>query len=331
MIDRKQMYSKEIDSPAIVVCPRNQISKNGWKGEDISQNDPSLVMIGRCTDEMTGDDLMNCIDDHTFSLIEAIVSARASNMINILNDSAWDASIGYIMFGKCYTLQLTAGSIGFSVESSLELEFNSSLDYFVFIGDPNFFVITSNPRTIPRILFSLNKDYGKKLVYIDVIQHIKLNRKDNPCQESLEYSFTKCMKTNTATKIGCRQKWDKSFESDLPFCTTKEQLWKHGEEYWKFLLLEQRELLEYTGCPLPCSYTEYKLVDTPVDGFASEPSLHIMFGSGNIRVEKEEETFSFGSFVAECGGCLGLFLGFSFLMVWDMFLNMVWKVKEIFR
>ena len=39
--------------------------------------------------------------------------------------------------------------------------------------------------------------------------------------------------------------------------------------------------------------------------------------SSPVQVLKEEEAFSFGSLVADCGGVLGLFIGFNFLMVWD--------------
>ena len=42
-----------------------------------------------------------------------------------------------------------------------------------------------------------------------------------------------------------------------------------------------------------------------------------MFASDNVLVKKEEEAFSFVSLVADCGGVLGLFIGFNFLMVWD--------------
>ena len=43
--------------------------------------------------------------------------------------------------------------------------------------------------------------------------------------------------------------------------------------------------------------------------------------SSNILVLKEEEAFSLGSFVADCGGVLGLFVGFNFLMLWEW----MWK------
>ena len=46
-----------------------------------------------------------------------------------------------------------------------------------------------------------------------------------------------------------------------------------------------------------------------------------MFVSSNVLVLKDEEAFSFGSFVADCGGVLGLFVGFNFLMVWGW----IWK------
>ena len=46
-----------------------------------------------------------------------------------------------------------------------------------------------------------------------------------------------------------------------------------------------------------------------------------LFVSDNILVLRAEEAFSFGSLVADCGGVLGLFVGFNFLMVWGL----MWK------
>ena len=41
------------------------------------------------------------------------------------------------------------------------------------------------------------------------------------------------------------------------------------------------------------------------------------YGSTEIRKEKEELVYPAVSFVAEFGGSLGLFVGFSFLTIWD--------------
>ena len=43
----------------------------------------------------------------------------------------------------------------------------------------------------------------------------------------------------------------------------------------------------------------------------------LMYESDSIEVQKEEEAYSFLSMVADCGGLLGLFIGFNFLMIWD--------------
>ena len=46
-------------------------------------------------------------------------------------------------------------------------------------------------------------------------------------------------------------------------------------------------------------------------------TMLMLIYSSPVQVLKEEEAFSFGSLVADCGGVLGLFIGFNFLMVWD--------------
>ena len=57
-----------------------------------------------------------------------------------------------------------------------------------------------------------------------------------------------------------------------------------------------------------------------------------MFSSDTILVRKEEEAFPFASLVADCGGILGLFVGFNFLMIWEWIMYFVlilsYKVKN---
>ena len=41
-----------------------------------------------------------------------------------------------------------------------------------------------------------------------------------------------------------------------------------------------------------------------------------------LSVQKEEIEFPFADLVADCGGILGLFIGFNFIMVWDLIVSM---------
>ena len=57
-----------------------------------------------------------------------------------------------------------------------------------------------------------------------------------------------------------------------------------------------------------------------------------MYASDNILVRKEEIAFPLDSLVADIGGILGLFLGFNFLMIWELMMDfaliLVCKVKN---
>ena len=52
-------------------------------------------------------------------------------------------------------------------------------------------------------------------------------------------------------------------------------------------------------------------------------NLMPMFSSDTILVRKEEEAFPFASLVADCGGILGLFVGFNFLMIWEWMMDLL--------
>ena len=49
----------------------------------------------------------------------------------------------------------------------------------------------------------------------------------------------------------------------------------------------------------------------------TDPKITLVYSEDYVEVLKEEEAYSFLSLVADCGGILGLFIGFNFLMVWD--------------
>ena len=94
------------------------------------------------------------------------------------------------------------------------------------------------------------------------------------------------------------------------------QKWiKISDDFLNTSNLEQSAFVRTTGCQLPCRYREYAQVDEPLGGFKPTLGLDIMFASANVVLDSEDYVYPFISFVAEFGGSLGLFLGFSFMML----------------
>ena len=56
----------------------------------------------------------------------------------------------------------------------------------------------------------------------------------------------------------------------------------------------------------------------------------ILLANNEVQVEEEHLIYDFISFVSECGCSLGLFLGFSFFMVFDHFTPLLLTLRKTF-
>ena len=73
----------------------------------------------------------------------------------------------------------------------------------------------------------------------------------------------------------------------------------------------------------------FQMTEAPiVHPYDGSSMLVPMFATSSVQVLREEEAFSFGDLVADCGGVLGLFVGFNFLMVWDW---MAWCCRNYLK
>ena len=149
-------------------------------------------------------------------------------------------------------------------------------------------------------------------------------------------------------QAGCRLPWDQWSSQDRAVCTTKQQFRseilnvhvsncfrafeKHFYELW---LWELSKVVEITGCKKPCSYKEYKLGEErvePEDLPAGQMKFGLWSSTELTNIETEVLLYPFTSLLAEFGGTLGLFLGFSFITIWDGFqATLVWINKREFH
>ena len=86
------------------------------------------------------------------------------------------------------------------------------------------------------------------------------------------------------------------------------------------------------GCIKPCNYQEYKIIgDKAPTSLTKEDFLTfaLVAVDNNIYVETEALLYPGTSLVAEIGGTLGLFIGFSFMILWDGIVRILHLIKEI--
>ena len=86
-------------------------------------------------------------------------------------------------------------------------------------------------------------------------------------------------------------------------------------------MLSVSKITKLTGCLKPCQYNRYEIfrkIDTIVDT-KGERSIELILATGHAAEQCEVLLYPPVSFVSEFGGALGLFLGFSFVMVLDAF------------
>ena len=92
------------------------------------------------------------------------------------------------------------------------------------------------------------------------------------------------------------------------------------EELYRELHVKDLEgIYKRTGCRKPCHYFKYWLVGEKVSSVFKTDNLLFSLNavSNNIFVEREVLVYPWTSLVAEFGGSLGLFLGVSFMSLWD--------------
>ena len=92
----------------------------------------------------------------------------------------------------------------------------------------------------------------------------------------------------------------------------------------------EAQLINMTACSLPCSYSEHRLVGSPLVVNPNNYGFQLSFAKTEAWEEREALIYEFVSFVSEFGGSLGLFLGFSFFSVWDI-LEHVLVVLDLHR
>jgi len=229
-----------------------------------------------------------------------------------------------VFLGQCHTLTFPEKVSSSLEENILWFAFDNELTYDVFIHDPKYYLATLNPAAFPHIRFKrratepVNQTRNFDLMYVRETKHVKLNRADYPCQESKDYNFRQCVKRSVYKRVGCKMDWDQQGYEEFPFCSEIQDLKKYETEFLVLSQVEEREVIKRTGCLPPCTFSQFSLVHN-IQGFYQPYGMGLVYATTEVRLEEEDWVYPSLSFIAEFGGALGMFVGFSFMTFWDIF------------
>ena len=294
------------DNPALTICPTKGYKYHGKNFNIFCNNSENM------------EEVSDCINKNSFNISELVETASDGKGENLMSQEYWVENFSLMSAGKCFTLNTSKVYIGSDMNHPLILNFNTTLSQYTIIHDPNFFILGPNPETMPRILTIQNEDYGTKVLYIKTTQHVKMNLPHKKCEERQVYSLTRCVRKMISKTVGCRAPWDHYSDEDFPVCHEIDQLRLTDKIYQDLSVVEQMEIENQTGCLLPCVYNQYQVVDEPLTISKEKKMINLIRATKTTVIETEVLVYPFSSFLAEFGGALGLFVGFSFMVLWDL-------------
>jgi hypothetical protein len=217
----------------------------------------------------------------------------------------------------------------------LHVNTSDGLNRRIIFHDPDYFIVSLNPLALPITLQTITSSTSGLFYFsLSLTEHEELSTPQDPCVEEPTYSFQGCIKESLSRKAGCRMHWDTISDQTRPICTTLAQYKLFEKEYVTLRDSSMRQITDRTGCEKPCSYKEYVLVDDLKQAAYSSPDYHltldVWMATTDITVKTEQLIISPATLVANIGGTLSLFLGISFMTLWDGItkLEMIYKKSK---
>ena len=315
-----------IKSPAITFAAfRKERFSTGWKSVQKNLSHDTFDMFDHCQ-RINLTNIESCLKNDTIERGEFLKSVtlglpnrNSSSLGN--NSSVWSEDVTSTYMGRQFTLKTFMTLSPTDGGGKLTFKLDNSFDYIIWLHDENFFIPNLNPSGPPNKRWKVNrKNSSNPGLYhrITLTKQKKLNLDRQPCEEDPSYSFSKCTKEKLSQKIGCRLPWDKWSKQDREVCKRKSEFQQFEQIYLELYDAEFDKIEEITNCKRPCVYNEFKFGYTSPEVMPSiEDIIGFWVASRKTQIEEEVLLYPLTSFIAEFGGALGLFLGFSFMTIWQ--------------
>ena len=176
-----------IPPPAITVfANRHRI---GWKSP-MPGFFPADILRHHCENSTVP--LTECVEENTFDLSETIHSAHLWHTkyktTPLTGSKIWTTHFTSVEFGRGYTMRFAWNSS--ADYDQVYLLLNNSLEYTIFIHDPNYFLVSKNPLAMPTLYVTINPIQSfSHFEQLLVTEHQLLEN----CEPELGYSFQTCV------------------------------------------------------------------------------------------------------------------------------------------
>ena len=181
--------------------------------------------------------------------------------------------------------------------------------------------------------FDMLPNWRSSLEVLEQTETISLKKSNYDCYEDNSMKMTDCINDFYASQLGCKLPWAvRSKLEHMEECQTAEQLEVYRNLSFYITSDELKSKLGKYGCLKP-NCRKITWVKTPytelwgrnVDGvgtYGHGVYITMPFTAKVLR-RQEVKLADFGTFVADCGSYLGLFLGVSVLTITDIIITIL--------
>ena len=204
-------------APVVTIAARNPHTKRGWRGNTTSY--PKVVedVCGNQQESIEG-----CVRNETFSHSDAfkdVILGFTEKKSLLDQEGLWREDFTTSWYGRTYSLDIHRMIGPDDKRDQFFIVLGWNLDYRIFVHDPAYFVLNTNPNGLPSLVFKISPNESKSHYYpITLTEMEEVDHPEDPCEIDPNYNFQACVKETFSKQVGCRLPWDPWTHEDLPLC-----------------------------------------------------------------------------------------------------------------
>ena len=281
---------------------------------------------------LRGEEMIRCMYFNTLELDKTILKLRYSGRDL---EPTQHFEVEMTPLGQCHIIEENA-TIGTDIFNPILMNLYPNSSFVIYLGDRRLHFYSNDPEAVPGIRIpSFPTEPDEQKVYsLKMVKNVKRNTAKNPCNANPEYKFTKCWQSALEDKSECSLPSLKRGK-EAKACTSYTKIFDFLKIWRKIMKMPRKEFIRQLGCELPCEYLDYQTVETTTVVFwpnmENKTIIGFSLASKQVEVRTEVQLYKLTNLVGDFGGSLGLFLGLSFLALWDLLLFVIQWTKSVFK